>query len=288
MRAMTGLVVRPLAPALGVEVDLDLMAASSEAVLRELEALYARHQLLLFRRQRLSEAVQVAFARRFGPISHRNPAQGARDSVLVSNVEPGGVLGDGQLFFHSDNTFFAEPLKAIGLFAVEVPAEGGDTVFSNAFAVFEGLPPALQERLRGLSTHQLFDYAGDYNRRPSLESAPADAPRAVHPMVWRDPDGGREALFLSEHTTARIIGLAPEEEAGLIETLRERIADPAVAYRHRWQPGDFLFWDNVALQHARTTFDPGARRTLRRTPVLDPEGARRFPHSRDASLAKSA
>ncbi|GAB5470491.1 MAG: TauD/TfdA family dioxygenase [Rhodospirillales bacterium] len=285
---MRRLTHRPLSPALGVEIDHDLMAGLSEETFTEIEALYRAHHLLLFRKQDLSEEVQVAFARRFGPISHRNPAQGTRDTVLVSNVEPGGVLGQGVLHFHSDNTFFAEPLKAIGLYAVEVPPSGGDTLFSNAYLVYERLPEDLKAKVEGLSSHQLFDYQGDYNLRPSLDSAPADAQQALHPLVWEDPDSGRKALFLSEHTTAALPGLTPAEEEATIAALRAQIRDPAVIYRHRWQPGDFVFWDNVALQHAREPFDPAARRTLRRTPVLDPDGARRFPNSRDITLAKSA
>ncbi|MEO1193328.1 MAG: TauD/TfdA family dioxygenase [Pseudomonadota bacterium] len=278
---MAGITHRPLSPAVGIAVDLDLESDLTDARFAELAALFRRYHLLLFRGQDLSEATQVDFSRRFGPISKRNPAQGTHDTVLVSNVAPGGVLGQGLLHFHSDNTFFAEPLKAIGLYAIEVPESGGDTLFSNAFLVYERLPAALKARVEGLSSHQLFDYHGDYNLRPDLETAPKDAQQALHPLVWRDPDSGQKALFLSEHTTAAIPGLSRDEEEELIGELRNRIADPAVLYRHHWRPGDFLFWNNVALQHARDTFDPTARRTLRRTPVLDPEGARRFPHSRD-------
>ncbi len=71
----------------------------------------------------------------------------------------------------------------------------------------------------------------------------------------------------------------------LFATLRAFISDPRFTYCHKWRAGDFIFWDNVVLQHARTDFDPAMPRTLRRTPVLEPEGAMRFPHSRDMSLA---
>lgn len=279
---------RPLSPAVGVEIDLDLTRELDEATWQQIEELYLSHSLLLFREQAMSEEDQVRFSRRFGPISRRNPAQGERDSVMVSNALKGGVLGDGELFFHSDNTFFTEPLKAIGLHALEVPEEGGDTLFSNAYLVYEALPPELRERVETLQSFQLFDYNGDYNRRSKLEDAPADAPRAIHPLVWSHPDTGRKALFLSEHTTARIVGLDSDEEEELIATLRGYISDPRFVYRHKWRNGDFVFWDNVVLQHARTNFDPKTRRTLRRTPVLDPEGARRFPQSREASAALDA
>lgn len=277
---------RPVSPALGIEVDLDLETGLTEPLLRHLHALYARHRLLLFRDQRLSEATQVALSTSFGPISRRSPAMRARDSINVSNTDPQGVLGQGELLFHSDNTFFREPLQAIGLYAIEVPAAGGDTLFSNCQAAFEAMPEPLRHRLESLTSYQVFDYAStDYNKRLTLDRAPPEAPRAIHPLIWDEPGTGRRTLFFSEHTTARINELDAAEEAALFATLRGYIADPRFTYRHAWRPGDFIFWDNVVLQHARTDFDPSQPRTLRRTPVLEREGAHRFPHSRDMSLA---
>lgn len=275
---------RPLSPALGVEVMIDLAAGWSDEVIEEIESLFARHHLLLFRDQSLPEDVQVSFARHFGPISHRSPAMRDKDTVMVSNTEPGGILGNGVLFFHSDNTFFPEPLKAIGLYAITVPDAGGDTVFSNVRLAYENLPSALKRKIENLTSHQVFDFAGDYNHRTSLDTTPPDAQRAKHPLVWDDPDSDARVLFFSELTTARIEGIPLAEEEGLIAELRGYITDPAITYRHRWRVGDFLFWDNIYLQHARTDFDSSQTRTLRRTPVLDPDGARRFPHSRDATL----
>jgi alpha-ketoglutarate-dependent taurine dioxygenase len=200
----------------------------------------------------------------------------------VSNVAPDGVLGDGELLFHSDNTFFQHPLKAIGLFAMELPSIGGDTLFSNAYEVYDSLTDDVKARLRELASVQAFDYAGDYNTRPVLEAMPADVQMARHPLLWTNPASGRTALFLSEHTTLRLEGVAGrKEEDELIALLRRHIADPRFCYRHKWTVRDFVFWDNVCLQHARETFDRSQARTLRRTPVLDPDGDRRFPQSRD-------
>lgn len=279
---MAALAVTKLMPSWGVEVDHDLSQPLTDDVAAALVELYNRHHLLLFRRQTFAEAQQVAFARLFGPISHRSPAMKSKDTVLVSNVAPDGVLGDGELLFHSDNTFFQHPLKAIGLYAMAIPTLGGDTLFSNAYQVYESLPADVQARLRGLTSLQAFDYAGDYNKRSTLDAVPADVQMARHPLLWTNPATGRTALFLSEHTTLQIDGLANrEEEDALIALLRQHIADPRFCYRHKWTVGDFVFWDNVCLQHARETFDRSQARTLRRTPVLDPDGDRRFPQSRD-------
>jgi taurine dioxygenase len=275
-------------PDWGAEVDFDLSQPWSDGTAAALVELYDQHHLLLFRRQTFSAEQQVVFAKLFGPISHRSPAMKTKDTSLVSNVAPDGVLGDGELLFHSDNTFFQHPLKAIGLYAMEVPTVGGDTLFSNAYLVYEALPAEVKKRLADLTSLQTFDYAGDYNKRSTLEAVPDDAQMAQHPLLWTNPATGRIALFLSEHTTVRIDGLAgKDEEDQLIALLRRHIEDPRFCYRHKWTVGDFVFWDNVCLQHARETFDRSQARTLRRTPVLDAEGERRFPQSLDLT-AKAA
>lgn len=279
---MVPIAFRKLMPAWGAEVDFDLSQPLTEGTAAELVELYDEHHLLLFKQQTFSAEQQVAFAKLFGPISHRSPAMKTKDTSLVSNVAPDGVLGDGELLFHSDNTFFQHPLKAIGLFAMEIPSIGGDTLFSNAYLVYESLPADVRKRLAELTSLQTFDYAGDYNKRSTLETVAADAPVAQHPLLWTNPATGRTALFLSEHTTVRINGLADRaEEDALIALLRRHIEDPRFCYRHKWTVGDFVFWDNVCLQHARETFDRGQARTLRRTPVLDAEGDNRFPKSLD-------
>lgn len=265
----------------GAEVDHDLSQPLTDQIATELVALYERYHLLLFRSQTFSAEQQVAFSKLFGPISHRSPAMKVKETALVSNVAPDGVLGDGELLFHSDNTFFQHPLKAIGLYAMEIPSVGGDTLFANAHLVYDSLPDEVKRKLPGLSSLQTFDYGGDYNKRSTLEAVPPDAPVAQHPLLWTNPATGRIALFLSEHTTVRINGLGKDEEDALIALLRRHIEDPRFCYRHKWTVGDFVFWDNVCLQHARETFDRKQARTLRRTPVLDAEGDRRFPESLD-------
>lgn len=281
--------IRPLCPGLGVEIlGLDLSQPLSPADEEALQDLYRRHHLLLLCDQRIDEDAQVRLAELFGPIARRAPSMRHARTALVSNSRPGGILGEGVLHFHSDNTFFAHPLKAISLYAIEVPSRGGDTLFANCALVFEALPADLQRRLEGLTSYQLFDYGGPYDRRSREEGAAADAPRAVHPLVWTDPETGRRVLFMSEHTTVRINELDEAAGEALIAELRGWIADPRFGYRHRWRVGDLLLWDNIVLQHAREEFDTTQPRTLRRTPIADPDAALRFPHSRTVQAAPLA
>jgi len=274
---------RPLSAALGVEIlDLDLSLPFDAATRAALLALYRRYHLLLLRDQHLDEAAQVRFSEIVGPISHRSPSMRTKNSALVSNAEPDGILGDGKLYFHHDNTFYEHPLRALGLYAIELPTEGGDTLFSNCAMVYEALHEALRVRIDRLSSYQMFDFGADfdYNRRSRDEDASPDAIRAVHPLVWTDPDSGRRVLFMSEHTTIRLNEVSEAEGEAIIAELARWIADPRFGYRHHWRVGDMILWDNIILQHAREPFDKSQRRTLRRTPIAETDGARRFPSSR--------
>ncbi|MSP81464.1 MAG: TauD/TfdA family dioxygenase [Alphaproteobacteria bacterium] len=260
--------LRPLSPALGAEVyGVDLRwpfdPATSSAILDAWRA----HHLLLFRGQVIETEHQVRFANLFGPISHRGAFMKDRDASYVSNARPDGILGDGILNFHSDHTFFHHPLRAIALYALEVPPTGGATLFANCVAALRNLPAGLLERIRPLRSLQLFDYRGDYNRRSRVEEAAPDSPRAWHSLIAVDPTTGLESLFIHHHTTAAIDGLSDAATEALIAELMPYIEDPAVGYRHTWRPGDVILWNNIALQHARTEFPKGERRTLRRTPI---------------------
>ncbi len=258
----------PLADALGVALEgLDLARPIAPEMADRLRAAWAEHHLLLLRGQDITEEQQVAFATLFGPVSHRGVYMKDRQATHVSNVRPDGILGGGVLHFHSDHTFFARPLKAICLYAIDVPSSGGDTLFANAIMAYQNLPQDLKARIDGLTSVQLFDYTGDYNRRTLLDEAPTDAPRCDHPLVKTDEVSGENVLFIHEHTTAAIHGLDNEAVDALLADLMPYLNDPAIGYRHTWSPGDVLLWNNMTLQHARTDFDQSQARTLRRVPI---------------------
>ena len=258
----------PLADALGVAVEgIDLARPIAPETVDLLRDAWSKHHLLLLRGQDIDEDQQVAFSTLFGPVSHRGAYMKDRQASHVSNVRPDGILGGGVLHFHSDHTFFARPLKAICLYAIDVPPSGGDTLFANAILAYRNLPQDLKARIGGLTSVQLFDYTGDYNRRTLLDDAPGDAPRCDHPLVKTDDGSGEKILFIHEHTTAAIHGLDHDAVDALLADLMPYLNDPAIGYRHSWSPGDVLLWNNMTLQHARTDFDRSQARTLRRVPI---------------------
>ncbi len=265
---------RPLSPALGAQViGLDPKRPYDDATAAALREAFLKYHLLLVRGQEISEEDEVRFSELFGPVSRAggNMKHG-RKTMRISNAHADGAFPTGELLFHSDHVFYSTPLKAIALYGEQVPAKGGDTVFSNASAAWDKLPAALRERVRNLRATNVYDYAvnaGD--QRFDLDHISPDAPRHVHPIAWKHPDTGRIVLFVNPLMTSRIEGLDPAESEALLKELFTYVQSPSVIYQHKWQLHDLVFWDNRALQHARTNFDPAEKRVLRRVPIAENE-----------------
>lgn len=263
---------RPLSESMGVEVTgIDLRRPISQEQQRRLSDAFDRHHLLLVRGQDITPEQQAAFGRIFGQIAlrERNRIKNeVAETQHVSNKREDGVFGQGELDFHIDQLFQEEPLNALILYAIEVPDEGGDTRFSNAMAAYEQLPEAVRRRADGLQCRHAYMYSGDLAKSWNMEQADENAPTAVHPMMWQHPPSGRKAVWVNKLTTVEVLGMPADEAAELMEQVRKPLYEERNCYTHKWRPGDLLLWNNKTLQHARTPFDNGQPRTLRRTPIV--------------------
>jgi taurine dioxygenase len=226
------------------------------------QRLFAEHSLLLFRDQLLSEEDQRQFLQTLGPLSDAlpppTPEASRQTGYYLSSEYPDG---QGELEFHSDHCFRDQPLWGISLYAEAVPSHGGDTVFASAAAAARNLPQGLAQALAeriAVHTYRARDRLGDAVRDPDLP----DTMSAEHPVVWRHPATSTPILYVNPWMTSRILDLEPAESRTLIDKLISYVSDPSITYRHVWRPGDFLVWDNIALLHARTTYDPAERRLL--------------------------
>lgn len=258
---------RPLSPALGVEViGLDLRAPVAPDVIDELVRLFDTHHLLLFRQQGLTAEDQVRVAGWFGPtLDESTDGTGA---TLVSNRDPAGRIREGRLLFHSDLAFTPEPILAISLYAIEVPGDGAPTLFANATRAAANLGDDLRAQLEGREALHVFDLRearGD--RRFRAADLPDSAPRATHPVLLPHPRTGAPVLYVSEMQTDAILGLDPAQSERLLDEAKRVLLASDNVYEHRWQPGDLVVWDNVALLHARGDVTEAGTRTLRRVPV---------------------
>lgn len=243
---------------------VDLGQSLSEASLREIRAAWDAHHLLLFRGQHLTSDEQLRFVRHFGePLLE---TLDGKPFSYVSNVRDDAIIRRGALFFHSDLAFTPDPLRALSLFAVDAPEGAAPTWFANAIRAYETLPEALRQRIEGLCALHTYDLAGQRGDvRYRIADLPPDAPRASHPVVWQHPELGRRILYVNTMQTDRIEGLPEAEARALLEELLDHLYRPEHIYEHPWQPGDFAFWDNWALQHARP--DVPVDRTLRRVAI---------------------
>ena len=184
-----------------------------------------------------------------------------------TNVNPGRLL------FHSDNHFTALPLERLSLYAEDVDERAASTLFVDNVRAFERLSPALRERLVGAWTVNVsYYYWGQGSDRPSRSVVPdhPEAPRAVHPAVWRHPISGEPFVYITELHTHHLLDMPLEESDALLEAVRAEMYAPANIFEHRWRTGDLVVWDNRGAQHARgyvpdSQAEPAApRRALRR------------------------
>ena len=269
--ASQGLALRRLAPAIGVEIlDLDLRKPLAPGTVRAVREAWHDHAVILLRDQQLSEEDQLRFGEYFGELgkvfSHR---QGRHPAFLfVSNIrengKPIGALPDGEMQFHSDQCYVEHPPAGTMLYSIEVPSEGGDTMFASMYAAYEALPDEMKQRIENLRGVNYYDPGSDYVVR---KTPPANAMRWSHPVVRVHPATGRKALYVNRLMTFEIEGMPSAESDPLLAYLFDHAEQRHFIYQHRWRSGDVILWDNRCTLHARTDFSSAERRLLRRLTV---------------------
>ncbi|MFC8710742.1 TauD/TfdA dioxygenase family protein [Streptomyces sp. NPDC057197] len=238
---------------------------------------WLRHPVLVFHRCELSPDDLVTFGALFGtpvPVPTQEaivdttglPPEVMVISNIVEDGRPLGHLGGGELGWHTDMCYVAEPALASALHAVETPEGHGDTWFLDMSAVYDTLPAALRDRIGSLSCKHddSRTAAGDlrHGRTPVTDITTSSG--AVHPLVRVRPESGRKALYLGRRLNAFVPGLPLAESEALLDELWGYCDNPAAAWAHRWQPGDLVVWDNRVMMHRRDAIPDGARRLMRR------------------------
>lgn len=273
--------IEPCHPAVGARVrGVDLRFPIEPEIADALRDAFARYAVLCVPDQVLEAEHQVAFASVFGPVDDDqrqlddpNTQQSRRGVMYVSNIredgKPIGVLPDGEMHFHSDGMHRERPYRATVLYAMKVPSQGGDTLFSSQAAAYEALPADLRRRLDRLSGRHVFNY--NKTTRADMRTDPDETAFAVHPLVLTHPDTGRKSLYLSRLMTRDIVGLDDAESEALLLELLDHCEKPDFVYAHKWKPNDLVIWDNRSVNHARTDFPADEPRLLRRYTVSEPD-----------------
>lgn len=267
--------IKPTGEALGASVTgVDLSRPLSQLLVAEIYQIWMDYQVLIFPDQTLTEEDQVRFTLNFGEMPRRKrhdtrPNTDALDRsiMLVTNVrengKPIGSLPDGEMMFHSDGAYDLDPYKFTLLYAVELPSWGGDTLFANMYAAYDGLPETLKVRLA-----QFHGIHGYYSGAVlKSDTGGSWSGEVQHPLFIRHDDTGRTALYVSRLMTVGIAEMPGDEGQAVLDELFAHIERPENIYVHNWTVGDFVMWDNRCTVHARRDFPSDERRMLRRTTV---------------------
>jgi len=263
----------------GAEIRGVDLARVTTAQIDAIKDAWYRHDVLIFRAQRLTDDHLLDFSRHFGTLdpppnqgAGRKSPPGYPDVYVVSNVrdaqgEPIGALGDGEAAWHTDMSYAPAPPDASMLYALEIPPRGGDTCFCSMKAALNALSPELLERVRSLDIKHDGTYDSGGNLRKGL--AASDDPRSSagtpHPIVIAHPVSGAAALYLGRRRNAYVMGLELDASERLLDALWAGVE--RLVYRHRWSVGDLVLWDNRTTMHRRDAFDPASRRIMHRTQI---------------------
>lgn len=252
--------IRPLARAVGAEVlGLDLtrpLDDSSFTAVRD--ALFAHGMICIRGQEKMTAQDQLAFAAAWGEISIHPYVPSIEGYPGIMKIyDPNPVTQT----WHSDTTHMATPHAYTILLARTLPSIGGDTMFASAAAAFEQLSPSLQDVLLTLrAVHEGTD-------RAAQAGLDHEAVVSVHPVVVAHPHTGRRSIFVNGNYVTRFDGWTAEESAPLLQFLYSRIAQVENTYRHRWQTGDLVVWDNRSTQHAVVGDTGGEERVLHRVTI---------------------
>jgi alpha-ketoglutarate-dependent 2,4-dichlorophenoxyacetate dioxygenase len=271
----------PLSPHFGVEVRCVSLidVAASDACYRAVREAFEEHSLLLFRDQQITDDVQAAFSRAFGPLERvKIGSEGvgtfynrlhnlAPDGSLAPETGRQALTARANQLWHTDSSFKSTPALASVLSARVVPDHGGETEFASTRQAWAHLSPSVHERLRGAVVTHAYAHSRD-QIDPSLATQPERValPPVRWRIIWRNPVNGRIALYIASHAYA-VEGLEDGEARALLDELIAGATRPQDTYQHSWRQGDVLMWDNRATMHRGRPWPHDQARSMVRTTI---------------------
>lgn len=289
--------VSKLAKHLGASITgVDLSKPLSDDAFAEISKAFFDNEVVVFPGQKLTPEQHIAFTRRFGVLEHHVRKEsclpGYQEILIVSNIvdENNKAIGaqDAGRFWHSDLSYRQVPSMLSALYAVEVPVKNGkvlgDTNFASTTAAYDALPENMKQRLQSLKNVHSYRFYRNKNAqaqkeeqtqggRTVQEQSPTaeqlgSVPDVETPIVRIHPVTRRKGLFINEAHTSHIAGLPREESDALLREICQHIIKPEFQFKHSWQAGDLLMWDNCSSQHkANFDYDLPLRRLMYRTTV---------------------
>jgi alpha-ketoglutarate-dependent taurine dioxygenase len=265
--------IEPVDATLGAVVTDLRLGSLSEGQANEVEQAFHEHAVLIFPSQHVSADEQVSFARRFGEIEELFPGYDAvpistvdRDGEVLAPDHPVMQVVRGNQGWHTDSTYMPVSAKASVLSAQVVPDEGGQTEWADMRAAYDELDDATRARIAELSAHHSIAYSQAKAGFDTSLGYGMDVAPQLRPLVKLHPVTGRPALFIGRHAHA-IPGLDEAESDALLDGLLATACRPPRVYRHQWEPGDVVMWDNRCVLHRACEWDLDLPRVMRHTRV---------------------
>lgn len=273
---MSNISIQPVGYACGARVTgVDLSRPISEPDFDTIHKAWLAHLVLVFPGQALDPFKLMAFTRRFGELDdyatqpfNRHPE--INEVMVLTNKRTNGqaskTYNAGQNW-HTDLSYTLRPAKGTSVYCMQKPSVGGDTMFANMYAAYETLSPKMQTFLDGLEgVHDASLIEGLDKRGAEVASEFRRLnPPVIHPAIRVHPETGRKALYVNERVR-QFVGLSEAESKPLVKFLCEHSIAPRLVYRHYWNIGDLVMWDNRCLVHlAVGDYDPAEIRHMIRT-----------------------
>jgi alpha-ketoglutarate-dependent taurine dioxygenase len=234
------------------------------ATLQALEA----NGVLVFKGLHLDDAQQVEFSRRLGTVEKLG--QGDLPEIFRVTLDPAKNKAarylKGTFVWHIDGCTDDIPIMATMLSAHAVAQTGGETEFASTYQAYDDLSAEEKERFESVRViHTIEASQRTHNPDPSPEEVELwrRRPPKVHPLVWTH-QSGRKSLVLGA-TTAGVEGMDEDEGRAFLDELLDRATQPERVYRHHWEVGDLVIWDNRGVLHRACPYDPSSPRDMHRT-----------------------
>ncbi len=271
--------LQPLEPPFAAKLSgPDLSRPLDGATLDAIREAWRRHPVVVIPGQELSPEQQLAYSRNFGTLRGHTVTSLLHpqypELLVLSNRGRGGTapINNGGAYWHSDITYEWEPPMGSILHGVIVPPGGGDTLYADMCAAYEALDGETKAALEGVTAIHTYRFrylamVAEGVRPARTEEQMAEWIEVEHPVVRTIAETGQRALYVNEGFTARIAGWPEDESRDMLDKLLAHTVEARFVYRHRWQPGDVVMWDNRRTLHRATEYDLTQERSMHRTTI---------------------